>query len=378
VVAAALWVGLVPRPAAAQSDGQLAEKRAKLKRLQEVAESVQAELAATRDRLSETRRKVYRLEREIGSIRRKHRAKQQALADNRARLEELSERRAELKEQVADNRARLARYLRTAARQGQAGPLRALLSQQTPDDMQRALTYLRYLHEARAEQISALRADRRRLAEVAAELRSRQERIARLEKQLARQEQRLEDRLGERRELVAQLREEASSQAERLESLRADQKALKRVIDQLQAEGVEVAVDTAPITRRKGELPLPLEPQRVRGAFGQARGQQGLTWQGVLLEAEAGSEVSAIFRGRVVYADRLRGYGLMLIIDHGNGVLSLYGHNRALYAEVGDWVSQGETVAAVGATGGQSRAGAYFEIRRDGTPTDPFAWCRRR
>ena len=374
----AVAVGLVPRLALAQSDGQLAEKRAKLKRLQEVAESVQAELAATRDRLGETRRKVYRLERDIGAIRRKHRAKQQALADNRARLEELGERRAELKKRVADNRARLAGYLRTAARQGQAGPLRALLSQQGPDTMQRALTYLRYIHQARAEQIGALRADRRRLAEVAAELRSRQERIARLEEQLARQERRLEDRLGERRELVAQLREKASSQAEHLESLRADQQALKRVIDQLQAEGVEVAVDTTPVTRRKGELPLPLEPQRVRGAFGQTRGKQGLTWQGVLLEAEAGSDVSAVFRGRVVYADRLRGYGLMLIVDHGNGVLSLYGHNRALYAEVGDWVSQGEKVAAVGTTGGQSQSGTYFEIRRNGRPTDPFAWCRRR
>jgi septal ring factor EnvC (AmiA/AmiB activator) len=370
-------MALAVAPAAGQSQEEIAEKRDKLRRLQRVAESVKAELAETRHRLDDTRRKVYRLEREIGEIRARHRDKQQALAETRHRLEELSQRRDELRERVAEHRQRLARHLRTAARQGGAGPLKALFAQKDPHAVQRALTYLRYIHRARAEQIGQLRADRRRLAEVAADLREEKERLAGLEEELAAQQARLEDRLGERRELVAQLRRRASSKAERLESLRADQQALKRVIRQLQAEGVDVAVDATPVSERKGRLPLPLDPERVRGAFGQPRGEQGLTWQGVLLEAEAGTEVSAIFRGRVVYADRLRGYGLMLIVDHGQGILSLYGHNRALYSEVGDWVSQGETVAAAGTTGGQRRAGTYFEIRRDGQPADPFAWCRR-
>lgn len=373
-VGAVVWA---PVPVLAQSGEELAEKRAKLQRLQEVAASVREDLAATRERLDGTRRKVYRLEEEIGEIRGQLRDKRRTLAENRERLAELGERRETLQQRVADHRERLAGHLRTAARQGRAGPLRALFAQQDPDDLQRALTYLRYLHDARAEQVDALRADRERLADVASELRERQERVKRLKDKLAAQEQRLEDSLEDRQDLVARLQEKASSQAERLESLRADQQALKRVIDRLQAEGVEVAVDATPIAERKGSLPLPLEPERVRGAFGQSRGEQGLTWQGVLLEAPEGTEVSAIYRGRVVYADRLRGYGLMLIIDHGNGILSLYGHNRTLYSEVGDWVSQGETLAEVGTTGGRTRPGTYFEIRHEGRPRDPFAWCAR-
>ena len=126
----------------------------------------------------------------------------------------------------------------------------------------------------------------------------------------------------------------------------------------------------------KGRLPLPVADGDILARFGAPREQASLRWRALLLGAEPGTEVHAVFRGRVAYAERLRGYGLLTILDHGDGMLSLYAHNRVLYKEVGEWVETGEVIASVGSTGGQQRTATYFEIRRDGQPVDPLRWCR--
>lgn len=117
---------------------------------------------------------------------------------------------------------------------------------------------------------------------------------------------------------------------------------------------------------------------RVTNRFGSARSSGKLRWNGVFIEAEPGTPVTAVHYGRVVFSDWLRGFGLLLIVDHGDGYMSLYGHNEVLYRETGDWVTAGETIATVGDTGGQNRSGLYFEIRHAGKPTDPQHWCRVR
>jgi septal ring factor EnvC (AmiA/AmiB activator) len=109
--------------------------------------------------------------------------------------------------------------------------------------------------------------------------------------------------------------------------------------------------------------------------FGTLRGNSGLKWQGVLIEAPEGGQVRAVSQGRVAFSDWMRGFGLLLIIDHGDGYMTLYGHNQALYKEVGEWVDSGEVVASLGASGGQTQAGLYFEIRHNGQPVNPLGWC---
>jgi septal ring factor EnvC (AmiA/AmiB activator) len=115
----------------------------------------------------------------------------------------------------------------------------------------------------------------------------------------------------------------------------------------------------------------------VLNRFGSTRGEGHLKWQGVVIAAQTGSKVRAISQGRVAFADWFRGFGLLLIIDHGNGYMSLYGQNDSLYKEPGDWVQANEVVATVGASGGQKQSGLYFEIRRKGKPMDPTLWCRK-
>ena len=123
-------------------------------------------------------------------------------------------------------------------------------------------------------------------------------------------------------------------------------------------------------------MPWPAGNKLIK-KFGNAKIDGKITWEGILISAKAGTSVEAIHHGRVVFSDYLRGHGLLVIVDHGDGYMSLYAHNQSLLKETGDWVSSGETISRVGNTGGQAQAGLYFEIRHQGKPTDPIKWCRR-
>jgi septal ring factor EnvC (AmiA/AmiB activator) len=130
-----------------------------------------------------------------------------------------------------------------------------------------------------------------------------------------------------------------------------------------------------PFSRLKGKLPWPVQG-KLAARYGANRKAESLTWRGVVIDAEEGREVKAIYNGRVVFADWMRGFGLLLIVDHGNGYMSLYGHNQSLYKNVGDVVRKGEAVATVGNSGGRETPGLYFEIRHNGVPDNPVLWCR--
>jgi septal ring factor EnvC (AmiA/AmiB activator) len=156
-----------------------------------------------------------------------------------------------------------------------------------------------------------------------------------------------------------------------------DQEELQRLLELIEqaVADLEVPAEYQAFEAFRGQLPWPVAG-RASNRFGARRGQGTLRWQGLVIPAEEGSTVNAIHHGRVVFADWFRGSGLLLIIDHGDGFMSLYAHNEALLREVGEWVSAGAAVATVGNSGGRAEPGLYFEIRKDGKPTDPVAWLR--
>jgi septal ring factor EnvC (AmiA/AmiB activator) len=135
-------------------------------------------------------------------------------------------------------------------------------------------------------------------------------------------------------------------------------------------------VTEEPFASRKGELAWPAKG-RIGARFGSARGVGRLYWDGVLIEAPEGGEVRSVHYGRVAFADWLRGFGLLLIIDHGDGYMTLYGYNQSLFKETGEWVEAGEVIAQVGRSGGRSTSGVYFGIRHNGEPIDPKKWCKK-
>ena len=240
--------------------------------------------------------------------------------------------------------------------------------------VERVLTYAGYLARERRQRVEAVRGRLEALERIAAEQRE-------LEADLGRRQARLEAELRalrgaqtERQALVADLDRSLSEKNARLRAMQKDAAALRALIRRLRDQALTAVPGERPFASLRGRLPWPVKG-RIAVAFGAPRAG-GIRWDGVLIRAPLGREVWAVHHGRVVFADWLRGFGLLLILDHGEGYMSLYGFNQGLLKETGEWVAAGEPVALVGASGGRQAAGLYFGIRHDGRPLDPRRWCK--
>jgi septal ring factor EnvC (AmiA/AmiB activator) len=298
--------------------------------------------------------------------------------EQQARQRKLAEQTAEANRRLGTERDALARQVRVSYMNGRAELFRLLLSQQSAATVGRMLVYYDYFNRARAARVRAVAADVDALRalgteqdEVAANLKS-------LEARQAEQLDLLTKSRDERRAAVAKLDSGLADSAQALATLRTEEKRLGDLVKQLsEALGGFPVTGDQPFAKLKGKLAWPIQG-RVAGDYGQPRGGGPVKWNGVLIEANAGTPVRSIYRGRVAFADWLPGLGLLVIVDHGAGYMSLYGHNASLAKESGDWVDPGEVIAEVGDTGGQARPALYFEIRKNGEPLDPHGWMARK
>jgi septal ring factor EnvC (AmiA/AmiB activator) len=272
----------------------------------------------------------------------------------------------------------LADQLRAAYLIGREEPLRLLLEARDPLRSERIFAYYGYLGRARAEQIAQIRQQLQRLDELDAELAQQQQQLAQLKAAQQGQLQQLEHARAERRRVLASLESSARSHEQSLARLKAQQADLEQLLNDLNHSLKEVPLpDTASaFARLRGQLRWPVAGH-IRAQFGDTRAS-GVKWDGLVVATELGEPVRAVSAGRVVYADWLPGLGLLAIIDHGEGYLSLYGHNEQLYKAVGEPVAAGDVIAAAGDTGGRPEPELYFEIRREGRPVDPRPWFRDR
>ena len=160
--------------------------------------------------------------------------------------------------------------------------------------------------------------------------------------------------------------------------MEGDRKELERLLEAIEVAVVNLSLpdNYGAFKLAKGKMPWPVAGKKPKNLYGKSRNEGKMRWQGVSIPAKEGTPVSAIHHGRVVYADWFRGSGLLLIIDHGDGYMSLYAHNQTLLREVGEWVTAGTQVSTVGSSGGQNSAALYFEVRHDGKPANPGSWCR--
>ena len=184
---------------------------------------------------------------------------------------------------------------------------------------------------------------------------------------------------GERNDVLAKLQGTILSGRDRIAALEEDAGALRAVIEQLRRSAEilgESGIQQDSIAVKRGRLQWPTTPAKLLARFGDRKSGNELHWDGVLLASDRGEAVRAVYQGRVVFADWLRGFGLLIIVDHGDGYMSLYGHNETLLKETGEWVGSGDQLALSGASGGQRNPGVYFALRRNGEPLDPAQWCR--
>jgi len=277
--------------------------------------------------------------------------------------------------EVQRNRAALAGQLRAAYLIGRQEPLKLLLNQKDPALAGRMFAYYSYFGRARAGQIKLIEDDLQRLAQLDGELAAEDQALAQLEKQQRAQLHELEHARTQRSHVLASLEAQSHTRAQSLERLRSQQAGLEKLLRELRT-----AMERFPLegndafARLRGKLAWPVSGRLV-ARFGDARAG-GVHWDGVLVATERGAPVKAVCQGRVIYADWLPGLGLLTIVDHGDGYLSLYGHNERLYKAAGEPVAAGEALAAAGDSGGSSRPELYFEIRKGGKPVDPRPWFR--
>jgi septal ring factor EnvC (AmiA/AmiB activator) len=299
------------------------------------------------------------------------------LADQRAARRTLGEQTDRANQRLAAERAALGSQVRMSYVTGRAEVLKLLLSQESPATLGRMLVYYDYLNRARAARIAAVGTDLRRLAGLTADTERVEAGLRDLEAAQATQVAALAKSRDERQAVVARLDSSIKDDNAAVAKLRGEEKRLSDLVEQLRQlmAGLPVEGDQ-PFATLKGKLAWPVQG-RLAGDFGQPRAGSVVKWNGVLLEAPAGAAVRAVYHGRVAFADWLPGLGLLVIVDHGGGYMSLYGHNEALLKESGDWVQPGETIAQVGDTGGQPRPALYFEIRYKGEPVNPHTWITR-
>lgn len=299
------------------------------------------------------------------------------LAEQQARFDQLNADRARLEIALKSQREALAALLRSAYALGHNEELKLLLQQDDVAAIARVLAYHRYFQRAQVGQIDKLRGDLKQLADVQDSIVVATRELTSTRDARNAESGRLDTERSERAQLVAAIDAKLKDQGARIAALGKDETALTQLLEQLRdvfADIPKQLAGEAPFASARGKLAWPLKGKVVT-AFG-AADESGRLSSGVLLAAKVGAAVHAIAHGRVVFADWMRGYGLLIIVDHGDGYLSLYGCNETLLKDVGDWVDAGETIATSGASGGQKTPGLYFELRAKGQPVDPRGWLR--
>ena len=331
--------------------------------------------AIERDRLSGDLRAA---ELSLGQARDDLARADRAYADRSARRAALAQLRLAQQQELAHERAALAAQLRVAYMIGHQEPLKLLLNQQDPLHSGRLFTYYGYFGRARADQIGRIQAQVQGLDQLDGQLQQQQTELATLRAAQQQQLQQLERAKNQRQQVLASLTAAARTREQslaRLKGQQADLAALLRELDR-SLKSIAPPDNATAFGRARGELPWPVAGQ-LTAHYGETRAS-GVRWEGVVIATERDAPVRAVSSGRVVYADWLPGLGLLVIVDHGEGYMSLYGHNDRLLKAVGEPVAAGEPIAAAGDTGGRAAPELYFEIRQGGKPVDPAPWFRAR
>ncbi|MDN3516637.1 peptidoglycan DD-metalloendopeptidase family protein [Aquisalimonas lutea] len=364
---------LVPLAAPAERDYE--QSAAELEALRERIAAIESDLEQRQDRRDQVVAELRELEQAIGATTRRLSALDEQLAEAEARAGELREAVAAEKEAAAEHREVLREAVREAYMSAREPFLKLLLNQEDPAALDRLLLYYEYIGEARSHRVEQALQALQRYRDARDALDREMQRLESLRAEQQREQERLSERRQQRQAVLERVEAAIGEGEQRLDRLERDEQELENVVEELRqalADVPERDLDQPSIDEQRGALPWPVRGE-LDARFGDTR-DGGADWRGVLLRTEMGTPVEAVSHGRVVFADWLRGLGLLLIIDHGDGYMTLYGYNQSLYRDVGDWVEAGDVIARVGDSGGRERAGLYFELRVDGQPRDPLRW----
>ena len=374
-----LLLGLAAVAAGQDSPGELT--KVKEQELEDVRERI-SELKQSMDRAAEERDRLagelQELEVAISERRMRLKEIERDRQYTAAQKQKLDDELAEREQHLDEESEALAAQVRTAYMSGSQEKIKLLLNQRDPATLGRLMAYYRYLNDYRAENIDAVIEQIRKLDELRARIAAEEARLAALAQARYDELGRLNASQENRAEVLASLRRKIASEGKEVEQLAAQEQDLIRLIAELSSILSDYPISSEePFSEHKGRLTWPVAGTLLHD-FGQPRVGGNIKWNGVVLAAPRGREVRAVYHGRVAFADWLAGMGLLVIVDHGEGYMTLYGYNETVLKNTGDWVAPGDVIATVGDSGGQSQASLYFELRRGTKPENPRRWVTKR
>ncbi len=309
-------------------------------------------------------------ETDIQDLLKKIQTLQESLKKGEKQLGELRVQQRSLQFSIQEQNDQIAAQLRAVYRSDNQESIKLLLNGDRSEDAQRLVQYNRYFSMARQSLINGFVNEVSDLNDVEKNIRSQRAKQAREEVVLQEERSRLTRQQQDRRTLLAKLNSDLAQGGKRAAQLQKDQKNLQEMLERLDEALADIQIpdQDVPFSTQKGKLPRPLR------SFSTLPSEGGINLGGVTLKTKEGEAVHAIFQGRVVFSDWLRGFGFLLILDHGDGYMSLYGYNQSLLKEVGEWVGTNDTIAMAGRSGGRSDPALFFAIRHNGTPLKPLSW----
>ena len=372
-----LFLALLPVISAqAEQSGSQVEIEARLKALEKEISNYKETLDSTQGQKSEIEATLERNEQGINKLINEIDGIEKELETTNDRVSWLTERQKELLTVKSEQQYYIEQQVRAAYEIGSQEYLKVLLNQEDPNEIARMLTYYDYFNQARSRQIESYNLTLLDLDRVTQELAEETVVLESQRRALGAQQKSLASVQKEKQMTLKALISQISTTGSALLKLEQNRGRLEQLLDKLEESlaNLDAPRSAQPFAGMQGKLQLPVEG-RISHRFGNQRNQGKLRWHGIFIDAAEGESVYAVHYGRVVFSDWLRGFGLLMIISHGEGYMSLYGHNQALFREAGDWVTAGEVIAAVGDSGGQDKTGLYFEIRIYGKPNNPQNWC---
>lgn len=374
LVLGALLVIVYSPAGLAQSDEQAT--RQQLDALGQEIESLTQRLSTTGEARDSAERELREVETELADTHQRLdtlQAERRQLDDE---MNQLRQHRDRLEDEQASQYAALSQQLAALYRLGPTPQLKLLLNQGDPAELDRMQAYLNRFTQARNERLADIARLDTALADTEQALNERQTRLASVATELDAQRVRLAERTTDRRNVVATLDDRYGSEADRLADLNDNREQAERKLREIQEElaRLDAPTPSTQITRTQGDLPWP-----VQGAITTTFNRRdGVHYNGIVIQASAGTQVNAVHTGRVVFADWMRGFGNLLIIDHGDQIMTLYAHLQQFSVRPGQQVSRGDEIGRVGDSGGQSSNALYFEVRQSGKPINPQRWIARR
>ena len=379
-----------------------ADKKQELEQLRERIDQLQRDLVKSEESRSEVADALRTSEKAISEVNRNLLTLGRSQAMLNQSLKGLARRISANRADSAQQKELLERLVRHRYMHGNTDGLRLMMEGRDASEAERQTRYLAYISRARAGMIARLAANGTELAELQTATQAQQQELAANAEDQKKARAALQSERATRQKVFNKIKNDISKGRREIGRLKRDEDRLSKLIDQLartiakrrqdrtedrksgstvgKGEVIDNIADSALAGKvfqtLKGKLKLPVRGE-LQGRFGSPREEGGVTWKGLFIKADHGREVHVVADGQVVYADWLRGYGNLLVIDHGGGFMSLYGNNESLLKQVGDSVQSGETVASVGSTGGALESGVYFELRHEGKPFVPMKWVGR-